>query len=206
MATTPEEADLRSLHRLGPGSPAARVWLHERFPSGVPFAWWRMMVDFAESEMISLTSVSVERRRERLSFAADLVEWAVEEGWPSDAAVLWLWRFASPVRGMEELAGDLPEALTPDGIARRALASFRLSRDRAAEISVKLRETSVERLIFGGDVTDDEFRAFKELGGLFSCLRATADDVEDESLAAELRRWLVLDLDWWVGARRPGSS
>lgn len=71
---------------------------------------------------------------------------------------------------------------------------------------MKLRETSVERLIFGGDVTDDEFRAFKELGGLFACLRATVDDVEDENLAAELRRWLVLDLDWWVGARRPRTS
>jgi hypothetical protein len=185
---TKEEAEYHELRGLAPAD--RRVWLREHSPLGHtrPF-WWLGLIEMAENECVPILYPSADTDfTSKLEFVASLAELAMEEkGMPHYYAVSRLARVAKMVLKSGRHIDGLPEALTPDGVAGRALRSFRLSVDEALRVAARLRSGMYD------DVeADPEAVALGEIDTLLYDLKPLAEHIRDEKLAAAVDQWLSL--------------
>jgi hypothetical protein len=190
-------------------------WVRAHCTSTPPAQWWLAIVDRAEADLDAQTP---EGRQGLMEFAASWITFAAESGGlPHYHAASRLCRLARLVRDRFPSLADLPEALTPDGAARRALTRVVLSPDRArAAAEHRRQELMVDENAWarpGVPVTepppaDEELDQLQELEWLLDDLVPLADEIQDPGLAATVRRWLDLrgDLDIGSEAARRGRE
>lgn len=115
--------------------------------------------------------------------AVELVEDAVEDGMPPYHEVRALIPVARAAVGSGLRVADLPDAVTPNSVTRRALASFRLSKAQALTVAACCRADP------GGE-RDDDSDALGEINWLLPDVEFFLEQLTDPLLAAEVRGWL----------------
>ena len=133
-------------HRLVLIEPSARKqWLVDHRTTSVsPARWWLSLIEAA------VRDVRCEHRgrpptgpRADLELAASLIDWALEDDFPIDAAVRNLVELATIAVAAGREADLRPATAGPDSIARRALERFGFSRPGAIARAAELRARPV---------------------------------------------------------------
>ncbi|GAA4369427.1 hypothetical protein GCM10023088_19630 [Actinomadura verrucosospora] len=193
--------------------PLRKQWLLDNQPSNIsPFHWWLSLVEAGVRDVRwQRAGWPLQRPAADMELAASLIEWALEQGFPLAHAVEDLvWLSLAALEAGDEIA-DLPEVLRPDGIARRVLGGFTMSRQEAVDRAAHLRSIPLTEDDFarpGEDIgamlralaQTDEYRDTHRLIDMQRALTGLAPIVgliADTGLAAEVRAWLgvVPDLD-----------
>ena len=172
------EDNYQQLRRLD--DDARPMWLRTHKPKEAS-GWWLGLVERAEFDASPSRNNSVERLKEDLEFFVNLLDLAVADGMPSYYAVSRLARLASGLIRLGRPIPGVPSALIPDNLARRAMATFRLSREEARAVAAGQRKV---------DQPNAGYDALKEINWLLPDLAMLADHLNDATLTHEVRLWV----------------
>jgi hypothetical protein len=183
---TTHENEYRELRRQTPGDRAS--WLQSHAPVVNRGHWWLAHIEHAEFDAHPRRETVPEQLLSNLYFAVKIIELAVADGMPLKFAVDRLTRLALGILKSDQPSSDLPDQLTPDNLAQRAIKSFRLRRSQALTVASRLRASSEG---YGGE-DDTESEALRDINWLLTDLRALYPYVSDQNIRATVEQWLEI--------------
>ncbi|MEV6488451.1 hypothetical protein AB0M20_07430 [Actinoplanes sp. NPDC051633] len=178
-----QDDDYRELRAVAPAR--RRDWLRGRAPTDLRGHWWLALIERAQFDAGPDRGLPPAQWKANVAFAVDLIEAAGEDGMPPYYAASRLALLTSAILKSGAGFDGLPGTLVPGDLARRILASFRLSKADALAAAARLRETAD-----GDEPGDAESDALRDIAWSLPDLEMLRAHIGDASLRRTIEEWL----------------
>lgn len=174
-----------SLRRVSPKE--LGDWLRRAHPTGRSIQWWVSIFESAETEALEPLHHRQPANGKSFEFAASLLDAGIQDSVSPCYAAYWLLRFAAlAIRYGEPIPG-LPDAMSPNGSARRALKSIPLATEEAVIIG---RRRNAELMAGGDEPAGPEIQTLQDIEWLIPSFSWVYDRVTDPDIAVQISEWV----------------